>query len=117
MQVRFLGGEDPLEEGIATHSSILAGVIPWTEEPGGLQSVRSQGVGQTTEAAKHEQAQGFVNSVITIFLCRVWSHLLRPYYLCEGFDKNKHLHKQQITKGTILCSSLARCHSQPEAVQ
>ena len=37
-QVRFLGREDPLEEGMATHSSILAWRIPWTEEPGGLQS-------------------------------------------------------------------------------
>ena len=33
---RFLGQEEPLEEGIATHSSILAWSIPWTEEPGGL---------------------------------------------------------------------------------
>ena len=37
--VRFLGWEDPLEEGMATHSSILALRIPWTEEPGGLQSM------------------------------------------------------------------------------
>ena len=37
--VRLLGWEDPLEEGMATHSSILAWGIPWTEEPGGLQSV------------------------------------------------------------------------------
>ena len=34
MQVQFLGQEDPLEEGMATHSSILAWGIPWTEEPG-----------------------------------------------------------------------------------
>ena len=34
--VRFLGWEDPLEKGMATHSSILAWVISWTEEPGGL---------------------------------------------------------------------------------
>ena len=34
--VRFLGQEDPLEKGMATHSSILAWKIPWTEEPGGL---------------------------------------------------------------------------------
>ena len=37
-QVRSLGQEDPLEKGMATHSSILAWRIPWTEEPGGLQS-------------------------------------------------------------------------------
>ena len=36
MQVQSLGGEDPLEECIATHSSILAWRVPWTEEPGGL---------------------------------------------------------------------------------
>ena len=45
MQVRSLGLEDPLEEGMATHSSILAWRIPWTEEPGGLQSMGSQRVG------------------------------------------------------------------------
>ena len=39
--VRSLGGEDPLETGMATHSSILAWRIPWTEEPGGLQSIGS----------------------------------------------------------------------------
>ena len=38
-QVRFLGQEDPLEEGMATHSSILAWRIPWTEGPGRLQSI------------------------------------------------------------------------------
>ena len=44
MQVPSLGQEDPLEEGMATHSSILAWKIPWTEEPGGLQSMGSQRV-------------------------------------------------------------------------
>ena len=37
--VQSLGWEDPLEEGMAIHSSILAGIIPWTEEPGGLHGV------------------------------------------------------------------------------
>ena len=41
-QVQSLGWEDPLEKGMATHSSILAWRIPWTEEPGGLQSMGSQ---------------------------------------------------------------------------
>ena len=40
----ILGQEDPLEEEITTHSSILAWKIPWTEEPGGLQSMESQRV-------------------------------------------------------------------------
>ena len=42
--VRSLGWEDPLEKEMATHSSILAWRIPWTEEPGGLQSMGSQRV-------------------------------------------------------------------------
>ena len=44
-QVRSLGQEDPLEEGMAAHSSILAWTIPWTEEAGGLPSIGSQRVG------------------------------------------------------------------------
>ena len=45
-QVRSPGLDDPLEEGMTTSSSILAWRIPWTEEPGGLQSIGSQRVGQ-----------------------------------------------------------------------
>ena len=44
-RVRSLGWEDPLEKEMATHASILAWRIPWTEEPGGLQSMGSQRVG------------------------------------------------------------------------
>ena len=43
--VRSLGWEDPLEKEMATHSSILAWKISWTEEPGGLQSMGSQRIG------------------------------------------------------------------------
>ena len=42
MQVQSLGWEDSLEKGMSTRSSILAWRIPWTEEPGGLQSIGSQ---------------------------------------------------------------------------
>ena len=44
MQIQSLGWEDPLEEGMTTHSSVLASGIPWTEEPGRLQSIGSQRV-------------------------------------------------------------------------
>ena len=44
-QIRSLGRNDPLEKGMAVHSSILAWEIPWTEDPGGLQSTESQRVG------------------------------------------------------------------------
>ena len=45
-RVQSLDEEDPLEKGMATHSSILAWRMPWTEEPSGLQSMGSQRVGQ-----------------------------------------------------------------------
>ena len=45
--VRFLGWEDPLEKEMATHSSILAWEIPWTEDSGKLQSTRSQEIDMT----------------------------------------------------------------------
>ena len=45
MQVQFLGWEDALEEGMTTHSNILAWRIPWTEEPGELQPIGLQRVG------------------------------------------------------------------------
>ena len=44
-QIQSLGREDPLEEEMATHCTILAWEIPWTEEPGGPQSIGSQRVG------------------------------------------------------------------------
>ena len=47
MWVQSLGQDDPLEEGMATHSSILARKIPWTEEPGRLQSIGSQELDKT----------------------------------------------------------------------
>ena len=59
MQVPSLGWEDPLEEGTATHSSILVWRIPWTEEPGGLQSVGSQGV-------RHNRKQLSTHSVMSL---------------------------------------------------
>ena len=45
-QVQSLGWKDPVDDGMATHSSILAWRIPWTEEPGGLQSMESQRIRQ-----------------------------------------------------------------------
>ena len=52
--VESLGQEDPLEKEMAAHSSILAWRIPWTEEPGGLQSMGSQRVGHNL-ATKQQQ--------------------------------------------------------------
>ena len=54
MQVQFLGQEDPQEEEMATHSSILGFKIPWTEEPGGLQSMKV--VKSWTQLSTHTRA-------------------------------------------------------------
>ena len=56
MQVGSLGREDPPEEGMATHSSILAWRIPWAEEPGGLQSMESQSQTQVREHVEVDSA-------------------------------------------------------------
>ena len=64
--VRSLGWEDPLEEGMATHSSILAWRIPWIEEPGGLQSMEST---EWLSTAQHQLFKGpegiFLNLLIS----------------------------------------------------
>ena len=59
-RIQPLNQEDALERGMATHSSILAWRIPWTEEPGGLQSVESQRVrhDRATNTHTHTHTQG-----------------------------------------------------------
>jgi len=61
MWVRSLGQEDPPEKKMATHSSILAWRIPWTEEPGGLQSLGLQ-ESDTTEATKPPLPWGLLDA-------------------------------------------------------
>ena len=63
-QVQFLGLEDPLEKEMATHSSILAWKIPWTEKPGGLQYVGSkEGHNLATKPPP------VINNVDHLFMC------------------------------------------------
>ena len=57
--VQFLGWKDPLEKEIATHSSILAWRIPWTEEPGGLQSMGLQRIGDDL-ATKQQTTKNYI---------------------------------------------------------
>ena len=66
MPAPSLGQEDPLEKEMATHSSILAWEIPWTEEPGGLQSMGLKRVGHNL--VTKQQLTGLPLSVVTIFL-------------------------------------------------
>ena len=61
MPVQSLGGEDLLEEEMATHSSILAWKIPWTEEPGKLQSMGSQ---SQTQISMHAYPHTFIHQTV-----------------------------------------------------
>ena len=70
-QVRSLGQEDPLEKKLATHSSILAWEIPWTEDPGGLQSLGLQRVG-------HDRATNTKHSAVTEPLAAAVTDLQHP---------------------------------------
>ena len=63
-QIRSLGQEDLLEKEVATHSSLLAWRIPWTEEPGGLQSMGSQRVGDHQPSSALVQAHPLAGSLI-----------------------------------------------------
>ena len=70
-RVQFLGGEDPLEKEMATHSSILAWRIPWTEEPGrlqsmGLQRVRHDLSTKEREREREREREGRSNMLNTI---------------------------------------------------
>ena len=67
MKVQSLGWEDPLEESMATYSSIFAWRIPWTEEPGGLQSTGSQKVGYDLSDLAHLHARS-KEGIVTLVL-------------------------------------------------
>ena len=73
-QIQSLGQEDPLEEELATHSSILAGKMPWTEVPGGLQSMGSQRVGhdRVTNTRLHKVFSRKRSSKIYFYLFFFW---------------------------------------------
>ena len=68
-QVQSLCWEDSLEKEMATHSSILAWRIPWTEEPGGLQSIGSQRVRPDTVTNTHPRNRLCVSVMCFIVLC------------------------------------------------
>ena len=69
-QVRVLGWEDPLEKGMATHSNILAWIIPWTKEPSGLPSLGSKRVGHDWATNTHGGS---------------WAHFRNPQLVLSHF--------------------------------
>ena len=82
--VQSLGWEDPLEEDTATHPSILAWRIPWTEEPGGLQSTGRTESG-LTEATLQQQAgrEAGIASLLQVTVTETPSLLSRSPHFCE----------------------------------
>ena len=84
-RVRSLGWEDALEKEMATHSSTLAWKIPWTEEPGRLQSMGSQGVG-------HDWTTSLSLSLVGSAACQCRGHglLIREDPMCCGLTKPMH---------------------------
>ena len=74
--VRFLGWEDPLKREMATHSSILAWEMPWTEEPARLQSMGSQKVGHVLVT---KQQQPWANELVYISLFMYKMRVINTY--------------------------------------
>ena len=89
--IRSLGWEDPLEKGIATYCSILAWNIPWTEEPGRLQSMGSQRVGQHLHFHSHLR-QLLVNFLkhrdMKLYLCVLLGGALLPSNTMAAHKQN-----------------------------
>ena len=107
-RVWSLGWEDPLEKEMATHSSTLAWKIPWTEEPGGLQSMGSQRVGHDCAASL------WLHFHFPLTQCQLWSWTIKGNessyfspFLFKVFVEvkfiNKFNHKFNHYKWTIHC--------------
>ena len=105
MRLRSLGWEDPLEEGMATHTSILAWRIPWTEEPGGPQSIGSQRVRHdwvTNASYSYCKMNFFMNSSMTFNMCiDSWSH----YH-----NQSRSINQKKIS---LCCSLIIKSSSLP----
>ena len=83
MQVQSLGWEDPLEEGMSTHSSILAWKIPWTEEPGGLQSMGSQRVAHGWSSLAHLPTPPLTKAFICFHHVMGYTAIIPEWGLCR----------------------------------
>ena len=84
IHVRSLGQEDPVEEDMATHSSILAWRIPWTEEHGGLQSIGSQRVRHDFSDWARMQVNNTIMNII-----RVWCYSLMRIFCLEQIARTE----------------------------
>ena len=96
MQVQSLSWEDPLEEEMATLSSVLAWEIPWTEESGGLQSIGSQIVGHSlaTEHARFIRSQALQSFLLSlvIYMLIFPAGLVQDWCLLNEYESLVMLH-------------------------
>ena len=90
-RVQSLGWEDPLEKEMAIHSSTTAWKIPWTEEPGRLQSMGSQRVGHDWATSRH------IHTTQTDYLLPVYVNLLPITKLKQDFSLRYSLKRKKIT--------------------
>ena len=81
MQVQSLGEEDPQKEGMATHSHILVWRISWTEETGGLQSMRSRRVGHYYHFSMQSTSKSLMSNLNDVCVCAVFEIDLQSIYL------------------------------------
>ena len=120
MWVRPLGREDPLEQGMATHSSILAWRIPWTEDPGGLQCIGLQRVGHDWS----DLASTWFNALILYVVLIKWNHTLfffafypsTPWISCgpwghKELDMTERLNNTKLHLLITWCSILLMLHN------
>ena len=97
-RVWSLGWEDPLEKGMATHSSILAWRIPWTEEPGGLQSTGSQRVGHDWATSRSLSLSGSLS-----YICQI-----------AGYYKQIAIHRFSWIYDMIIYNRMSNMRDYPE---
>ena len=104
-----LGWEDPMEEGMATHSSVLAWRIPWTEEPGGLQSMGSQRVRHDWSDLAGTQAWTFCSVQLLGHVCLIAAPWTPACQASLSFTITRSLLKFMSTESLMLSNHLILC--------
>ena len=109
MWIRSLGWEAPLEEGMATHCSVLAWRIPWTEKPGGLQSMGLQRTEHNSSDLAHTQALS-----LAPFLSKIFSPQPRGRHIFVPFPFSCYLQREAksifFTVKLLLSSTVGKIH-------
>ena len=106
--VRFLGWEDPLEKEMATYSSILTWKIPWTEDPGGLQSTALQRFGHDLVTNTFTFKMSSITLVFFMYSCR--ERILNPKITEQKLGVRQGEEASTVTICSLGTSKKIRCH-------